>query len=180
DGLPGGLRLDHLHAGGAAVHRRGRDHLARSVLCAAGPARPSPRPAGDRKLVRAVFDLEPFALGTVVGGIAAGRVPVGNAAGDLLTSWLNPTSVMIGALAVAPGGYLAAVYLVADAHRLGERTLERDFRARTSGICAGALALAGLVVVRSDAPPLFHGLTSDGGAVMVAVSAAAGLMTLFL
>jgi cytochrome d ubiquinol oxidase subunit II len=126
--------------------------------------------------------LTPFALGTVVGGIASGRVPVGNAAGDPLTSWLNPTSVVIGVLAVATGGYLAAVYLAADAHRLGERTLERDFRARAliSGLCAGALALAGLVVVRYDAPTLFHRLTSDGSVAMVAVSAAAGLMTLFL
>jgi cytochrome d ubiquinol oxidase subunit II len=126
--------------------------------------------------------LTPFALGTVVGGIASGRVPVGNATGDPITSWLNPTSVIIGALAVATGGYLAAVYLAADAHRLGERTLELDFRARAlrSGLCAGALALAGLLVVRYDAPPLFHGLTSGGGVVMISVSAAAGLLTLLL
>jgi cytochrome d ubiquinol oxidase subunit II len=126
--------------------------------------------------------LTPFALGAVVGGIASGRVPVGNAAGDPVTSWLNPTSVVIGALAVATGGYLAAVYLAADAHRLGERTLELDFRARAlgSGLCTGALALAGLFVVRYDAPALFNGLTSDGGAAMIGVSAAAGLMTLLL
>src|SRR5271156_5697704 len=36
--------------------------------------------------------LTPFALGTVVGGIASGRVPIGNAKGDLLTRWLNATS----------------------------------------------------------------------------------------
>jgi cytochrome bd ubiquinol oxidase subunit II len=126
--------------------------------------------------------LTPFALGTVVGGIASGRVPVGNATGDPITSWLNPTSVVIGALAVAISGYLAAVYLAADAHRLGERALELDFRARAllSGLCAGALALAGLFVVRFDAPALFQGLTSNGGLAMVAVSAAAGLMTLVL
>jgi len=126
--------------------------------------------------------LTPFTLGTVVGGIASGRVPIGNATGDLITSWLNPTSVLIGALAVTIGGYLAAVYLAADAHRLGTRTLELDFRARalTTGICAGALALAGLLVVRYDAPSLFNGLTSDGGAAMIGFSAAAGLTTLFL
>src|SRR5262249_37908623 len=55
--------------------------------------------------------LTPFALGTAVGAIALGRVPVGNAAGNLLTSWLNPGSVLIGVLAVAFSGYLAAVYL---------------------------------------------------------------------
>ncbi len=99
-----------------------------------------------------------------------------------VTSWLNPTSVLIGALAVATGGYLAAVYLAADAHRLGARTLELDFRTRalTSGLCAGALALAGLLVVRYDAPPIFNGLTSGGGAAMIGISAAAGLMTLLL
>jgi cytochrome d ubiquinol oxidase subunit II len=126
--------------------------------------------------------LTPFALGTVVGAIASGRVPVGNAAGDLITSWLNPTSVFIGALAVATGAHLAAVYLAADAHRMGERALQHDFRARalTSGVCAGVLALAGLFVVRYDAPSLFNGLTSNGGAAMIGVSAAAGLLTLFL
>src|SRR5215831_16985780 len=36
--------------------------------------------------------LTPFMLGAVVGGIASLRVPVGNAAGDLVTSWVNPTS----------------------------------------------------------------------------------------
>jgi cytochrome d ubiquinol oxidase subunit II len=33
--------------------------------------------------------LTPFALGTVVGGIASGRVPVGNATGDPITSALG-------------------------------------------------------------------------------------------
>jgi cytochrome d ubiquinol oxidase subunit II len=42
--------------------------------------------------------LTPFALGAAVGGIASRRVPVGNAAGDFVTSWLNPTSILIGAL----------------------------------------------------------------------------------
>jgi cytochrome bd ubiquinol oxidase subunit II len=126
--------------------------------------------------------LTPFALGTVVGGIASGRVPVGNATGNLVTSWLNPTSILIGTLAVATGGYLAAVYLAADAHRLGHRALELDFRARAlgAGLCAGVLALGGLFVVRHDAPALFNGLTSGGGAAMIGVSTAAGLATLVL
>jgi cytochrome bd ubiquinol oxidase subunit II len=142
--------------------------------------------APGRRAIENVFAvssvLTPFALGTVVGGIAAGRVPVGNAAGDLLTSWINPTSILIGALAVATGGYLAAVYLAADAHRLGEPMLARDFRMRAlvSGLCAGGLALGGLLVVRHDAPTLYTGLTHGAGAAMVAVSAVAGLATLVL
>ncbi|HZE03131.1 MAG TPA: cytochrome ubiquinol oxidase subunit I, partial [Pseudonocardiaceae bacterium] len=62
------------------------------------------------------------------------------------------------------------------------RPLELDFRARALGLglCAGTLALADLLVVRYDSPPLFHGLTKGGGAAMVGVSAAAGLMALLL
>jgi cytochrome bd ubiquinol oxidase subunit II len=138
------------------------------------------------RLVERVFALSsilvPFALGTVVGAIASGRVPVGNARGDVVTSWLNPTSITIGVLSVAVGVYLASVYLAADARRLGERALERDFRVRAlaSGVVAGAVALAGLLVVRDDAPQLWHGLTHGAGAAMVGLSATAGLTTLGL
>jgi len=142
--------------------------------------------ATGRRAVERIFALSsimtPFALGTVVGAIASGRVPVGNARGDLLGSWLNPTSVSIGALAIATSSYLAAVYLAGDARRLGERTLERDFRARAllAGLVAGALAIASLLVVRADAPPLWSALTSGGGLVMVCTSATAGVLTLLL
>src|ERR1700728_3973575 len=61
--------------------------------------------------------LTPFALGCAGGAIAIGRVPVGNALGNPVTSWLNPACVLIGALAVAFSGYLAAVYLAADSLR---------------------------------------------------------------
>ncbi len=74
----------------------------------------------------------PFALGAAAGGIAAERVPVGNAAGNLITSWLNPTSILIGLLAVAFSAYLAAVYLAADAARRGETDLVEAFRVRHS------------------------------------------------
>ena len=63
--------------------------------------------------------LIPFFLGAAIGGVASGRVPVGNAAGDLITSWLNPTSVLIGVVGVLSGAYLAAVYLAGDSERAG-------------------------------------------------------------
>jgi cytochrome bd ubiquinol oxidase subunit II len=126
--------------------------------------------------------LTPFALGTVVGGIASRRVPVGNAAGDQFTSWLNPTSLLIGTLAVATASYTAAVFLCGDAIRAGERELEADFRRRAlgAGVVAGAVALGGLAVVRWDAQPLYHRLVEGRGVAALAVSIAAGLATLVL
>src|SRR6266540_5960128 len=69
--------------------------------------------------------LTPFALGAVIGGIASFRVPVGNAEGDLWSSWLNSTSIFIGVLSVATAAYLSAVYLAADAVRIGRPDLVR-------------------------------------------------------
>src|SRR6202000_2313230 len=93
--------------------------------------------------------LTPFALATVIGAIATRWVPVGNARGHLDTSWLNPVSVLAGVLSVAFSGYLAAVYLAADAQRLTDRSLVHDFRIRAlaSGVVAGRLALGGLLVL---------------------------------
>jgi len=126
--------------------------------------------------------LTPLALGAAVGAIASGRVPVGNAEGDLVTSWLNATSLLIGALAVATAGYLAAVYLAGDAVREGKPELARAFRVRAlaMGLVAGALAVGGLVVLREDARPLFDDLTSGAGLAAVLLSALAGLATLAL
>ena len=77
----------------------------------------------------------------------------GNAAGDAIDSWLNPTSILVGVLAVATSAYLAAVWLTADAARAGRADLVEAFRKRAlaSGAVAGAIALAGLFVLRSDA-----------------------------
>jgi cytochrome d ubiquinol oxidase subunit II len=126
--------------------------------------------------------LTPFALGTAVGGIASRRVPVGNAGGDLFTSWLNPTSIVIGVVAVANSAYLAAVYLAADAARVGDSELERRFRLRAlgSGVVAGLVAVAGVVVMRSDARQLYHGLVHGQGRGALIVSAVAGTGTLAL
>jgi len=126
--------------------------------------------------------ITPFCLGAAVGGIASGRVPVGNAEGDLFSSWLNPTSAVIGALAVLSGAYLAAVYLAADATRAGLPDLERAFRGRAlgAGVVTGALAIGGLFVIRDDARPLYDGLTSGTGLVLVIASAVCGGLTLTL
>jgi cytochrome d ubiquinol oxidase subunit II len=126
--------------------------------------------------------LTPFALGAAVGAIATDRVPVGNAAGDMWSSWLNLTSIFIGVLAVATSAYLAAVYLAADAARDRRRELERDFHARAlgAGVVAGALAIGGIFVVEADNHKLFHSLLHGRALVAVIVSALAGAATLAL
>jgi cytochrome d ubiquinol oxidase subunit II len=126
--------------------------------------------------------LTPFALGAAVGAIASRRVPVGNAAGHFFSSWLNPTSILIGIDAVAASAYLAAVYLAADAARRGEPELERRFRIRAlgAGIVAGALALGGVAVLHSDAHPLYHELVSGQALPALVASILAGVATLAL
>jgi cytochrome d ubiquinol oxidase subunit II len=123
--------------------------------------------------------LTPFALGAAIGGLATGRVPFGNAKGDLITSWLNPTSIFIGALAVAFCAYLAAVYLAADAARRGDAELVADFRMRAlgAGAVAGVLSVAGLVVLHHDAYRLYHELVAGDGLPALIVSVIAGLTT---
>src|SRR4051794_13912889 len=126
--------------------------------------------------------LAPFALGAAAGAIASGRVPVGNAAGNLWSSWLNPTSLAIGLIAVAASAYMAAVFLAADARRAGEDELAEAFRTRAlmSGAITGALALAGLVVLHEDAGRGYHRLLDGPGLPGLIVSVAAGLLTLAL
>ena len=126
--------------------------------------------------------IAPFALGASIGAIATDRVPVGNAAGHPFSSWLNPTSIFIGALAVSNCAYLAAVYLAADAARLRQPDLERSFRRRAlgAGVVAGAIALAGLFVVNHDHHALFRSLLSGRALVAVVISAVAGLTTVLL
>jgi cytochrome d ubiquinol oxidase subunit II len=125
--------------------------------------------------------LTPFFMGTVVGAIASGRVPVGNAAGDAVTSWLNGVSILTGALFVATGAYLSAVFLVSDARRAGEEDMEEYFatRALVAAVAAGALAVAGLFVYRADARYIYDGLTGDA-LPLVIVSALCGLGVLLL
>jgi cytochrome d ubiquinol oxidase subunit II len=121
-----------------------------------------------RRLAEAAFALAsvvtPFFMGTVVGAVASGRVPIGNAKGDPLTSWVNPVSLVIGTLFVAGGAYLAAVFLVSDARRFGDPGLERYFtvRALAAAVVAGVLAVIGVFVLRDDARYLYDGLTSEG------------------
>jgi cytochrome bd ubiquinol oxidase subunit II len=144
------------------------------------------RGPGEVRAIDTVFALSsiltPFALGAAVGGIASRRVPVGNAAGDLISSWTGPTSIIIGLLAVASAAYLAAVYLSADAARIGDSDLERWFRTRAlvAGAVAGVLAAVGLPVLHSDGRPLYDELVGGDGLPALIASGVAGVATLAL
>src|SRR5829696_764768 len=142
---------------------------------------------GMRRFLGAGFALSslvtPYFLGAVVGGVASGRVPPGIATGDVVTSWVNPTSVLGGVMAVLVCAYLSAVFLCADAKREGADDLVDEFRIRALGTAAvtGVVGLAGLFVLRSDAPLLWDGLTGRaapviGLSVVAGVAAVVGLV----
>ncbi len=106
--------------------------------------------------------LTPFFMGAAIGAIAAGNVPAeGN--GDPFSSWIQPLPLSIGAMFVASGAYLAAVFLVGDARR-GDPEMERYFERRALGaaLVAGAFAIAGLVALHAEARYVFDRLTGEG------------------
>jgi cytochrome d ubiquinol oxidase subunit II len=83
-------------------------------------------------------------------------------------------------LAVLTGAYLAAVFLAGDSVGAGQPQLADAFRSRAlgAGVVTGAAAFGTLLVVRSDARPLFDGLTSGAGLVALIGSGIAGVATL--
>lgn len=98
----------------------------------------------------------PFMLGTTLGAVAAGRLrgPL-----DLVSPWLAPLPLLLGAWVVALFALTAAVYLCVEAR---ERDMQDDLRARallTAG-CAGALSWACLLVARREAPHIAGALLS--------------------
>ncbi|HWU31307.1 MAG TPA: cytochrome d ubiquinol oxidase subunit II [Marmoricola sp.] len=124
--------------------------------------------------------ITPFFLGAAAGAIASGRVPA-NGNGDVWSSWLNPTSIFGGVIAVGTCAFLAGVFLTADAARSGQSELATQLRIRSIGvgIATGIVVFAALVPISDDAITLSHGLYTRGAALMV-VSALAGIATLVL
>jgi cytochrome d ubiquinol oxidase subunit II len=139
----------------------------------------------ERRAFGAIFAcssvLVPYCMGAVAGAIASGRVPAGGVAGDPWDSWINPTSVLGGVLAIVVVAYLAAVYLVFDARRLADATMVDYFRRRAIGaaVVAGVVAFVGIFVLRSDARYLFDELTSKA-LPLVIISALCGTASLIL
>jgi cytochrome d ubiquinol oxidase subunit II len=126
--------------------------------------------------------LVPYFMGSVAGGIASGRVPAGGRAGDPVHSWINPTSVFAGLLAVAMVAYLAATYLVWEARGVGQQDLAEYFRRRAVGaaVVVALLLVVGAFVVRADARYVFDGLTSRAAPIVVAAVVCGGGALLLL
>ena len=139
---------------------------------------------GQARLFGAVFAgsslITPFFLGTVAGAIASGRVPA-SGRGDLWSSWLNPTSIFGGVIAVGTCALLAGVFLTADADRAGRAALAETLRVRTLavGVVTGAVVFAALVPILRDAPTLAAGLLGRA-APLIVLSGLTGAATLAL
>ena len=124
--------------------------------------------------------LTPFFMGTVIGAIATGSIPA-NASHASLPAWTSPTALLAGFVFVGACGYLAAVYLIGEAARRGDRRLQVYFtrRAQAAGIVTGALSLATLAELHSSNAALFSRLT--GRALpLVIVAGLCGLAVLAL
>jgi cytochrome d ubiquinol oxidase subunit II len=98
-----------------------------------------------------------------------------------LSSWINPTSILGGVLAVTVCAYLAAVYMIWDAQRFAGADMIEYFRRRAVGaaVAAGIVAFAGFFVLHDYAHYVFDGLTSRA-LPLVIISAACGLGSLVL
>jgi cytochrome d ubiquinol oxidase subunit II len=137
---------------------------------------------GQARLFGAIFAgsslITPFFFGTVAGAIASGRVPA-SGYGDRVGSWINPTSLVGGCLAVTTCAFLAGVFLTADAARVGIPDLAERLRGRTLavGIVGGLIVFAGLYPVLRDAPTLSHRLLGAALPLLV-VAALSGTITL--
>ncbi|MGZ4140364.1 MAG: cytochrome d ubiquinol oxidase subunit II [Actinomycetota bacterium] len=123
----------------------------------------------------------PFVLGASAGAIAAGGIRVGSTfiQADAVRVWLRPLPVVTGLLGLATCASLAASYLTVEARAHHDRELEDAFRMRAivASLGAGGLAVAGVLVVRADAPLLWHGMLHRGLGFLF-VSAGGGVASL--
>ncbi|MFG2817462.1 cytochrome d ubiquinol oxidase subunit II [Streptomyces sp. NPDC048410] len=138
----------------------------------------------EQRLYGAAFALSsvltPYCFGAIAGGLASGRVPTaGN--GDAVSSWVNPTSILGGILAVLACSYLAATYLTVEALHRDDQKLYRYYRDRAiaAGAVTGAVTIAGIFVLQADSPRLFDRL-SGPALPLVVLAAVGGLVGLAL
>ncbi|MGH3226883.1 MAG: cytochrome d ubiquinol oxidase subunit II [Streptosporangiaceae bacterium] len=135
-----------------------------------------------RQLTGAVFAaaslITPFFMGTVIGAVVTGQVPV-HPAGNVLAAWTSPTAILTGFLFVVACAYISAVFLVLEARERGHQDLTRYFslRATAAGVLTGALAGGTFAELSSSAPYVYARLTGIA-LPLVAISIAAGIAVL--
>src|SRR5690349_13773291 len=122
--------------------------------------------------------MTPFFMGTVVGAVVTGQVPV-HPAGNVLAAWTSPTAILTGFLFVAACAYISGVFLVLEARQRGHQDLTRYFslRATAAGVLTGALAGGTFAELSASAPYVFGRLTGIA-LPLVAISIAAGIAVL--
>jgi len=122
--------------------------------------------------------ITPFFMGTVVGAVATGQVPV-HPSGNVLAAWTSPTAILTGFLFVAACAYVSAVFLVLEARQRGRHELMQYFalRATAAGAVTGGLAGGTFFELSTSAPYVYHRLTGIS-LPLVAVSIAAGIAVL--
>jgi cytochrome d ubiquinol oxidase subunit II len=121
--------------------------------------------------------LTPFFLGVSLGAVITGRVPVGNAAGSEVSSWVNAPSILIGLMAIAIGAFLAATYLIAEAHEHEEPGLEVYFQRRSllAGVVALGLGIAALFALRADTRQMYDRFIDRAWVVLLVSAIALGV-----
>jgi cytochrome bd ubiquinol oxidase subunit II len=122
--------------------------------------------------------ITPFFMGTVVGAVATGQVPV-HPTGNVLAAWTSTTAILTGLLFVAACAYISAVFLVPEAQQRGQQDLMRYFslRATAAGVVTGGLAGGTFAELSVSTPYVYHRLTGIA-LPLVAVSIAAGIAVL--
>ena len=179
-----GVRVDHAHAVRAVVAGRARHRAARLELRV-------PQGSVTRvvaaQLRRRVRDRRRCSCRSASARWPARSHPGGcrpaAIAGDPWSSWINPTSILGGVLAVVVCAYLAAVYLVWDARALRRRRTWSSTSAggRWSPAWSPASSRSsGIFVLHDDAEYLFDGLITGRALPLVIVSALCGLGSLVL
>jgi cytochrome d ubiquinol oxidase subunit II len=122
--------------------------------------------------------ITPFFMGTVVGAVVTGQVPV-HPAGNVLAAWTSTTAILTGFLFVAACAYISAVFLVVEARNRDNQELMRYFalRATAAGALTGALAGGTFYQLSVSAPRVYSRLTGTA-LPLVAISIAAGVAVL--
>jgi cytochrome d ubiquinol oxidase subunit II len=131
-----------------------------------------------RKIWGRVFStastITPFFFGTAAAAVASGqiRVEAGRVQTDLLTGWITPFALTIGALALSLCAVLAAVNLMIEAQNSNDAELVEAFRRRA--IIAGAITLVldvvAFILSPFQAPLLWNGMLDHALPLVIATA----------